>query len=245
MLHLLTFNITPFTTVMETRTEEEQQAYTESLMAAERMAAAMFEDIETMVKPGITEKALSDAIHELGRTKHNVRSDWHKRIVRGGPNTLCPFEENPPDRVIGEDDIFIVDLGPVFEKWEADFGRTYVLGNDPNKHRLRDALEPIWIEVKAAYDSRPDMTGQELYRIAVAAAEQRGFQFGAPIAGHLVGSFPHERIPRDKLSLYIAEGSDKSMVSVGKGGYRRHYILEIHLRDAAHGFQGFYEQLLC
>jgi hypothetical protein len=29
------------------------------------------------------------------------------------------------------------DFGPIFEDWEADFGRTFVIGNDPIKHKLK------------------------------------------------------------------------------------------------------------
>jgi Xaa-Pro aminopeptidase len=65
-----------------------------------------------------------------------IRRYWHKRIIRAGPNTLQPYRENPPDRVIGADDIVFADFGPIFEEWEADFGRTFVLGDDPVKHRL-------------------------------------------------------------------------------------------------------------
>jgi Xaa-Pro dipeptidase len=32
--------------------------------------------------------------------------------------------------VIGDDDIVFCDFGPVSEEWEADFGRTFVLGSD-------------------------------------------------------------------------------------------------------------------
>nr|RBQ96579.1 hypothetical protein FVER53263_12559 [Fusarium verticillioides] len=130
------------------------------------------------------------------------------------------------------------------KRWEADFGRTFVLGNDPNKIKLRDALEPIWIDVKAKYCENPDMTGEELYNIAKEAAEKEGFEFGAPIAGHIVGSFPHERIPKDKITLYIAERNSNSMNTVGKDGNKRHWILEIHLHNKQLGYGRFYEQLL-
>lgn len=222
----------------------ENAAYAAGLREAETKAISMFAEIEPMIKAGVSEKALSDAIHKLGEERHGVRTHWHKRIVRSGPNTLRPFEENPPDRVIEADDILVVDLGPVFEAWEADFGRTYVLGDDPAKVKLRDALEPIWKTVKARFDARPDMTGEELYDIAVGEANAAGFEFGAPIAGHVVGSFPHERIPHDRITLYIAKGSNKSMDTVGKNGHKRHWILEIHLRDPEANVQGFYEQLL-
>lgn len=216
-----------------------------SLVDAEKKALELFKEIERdLIRPGIREKELNDQIHNLGQERHGVRTHWHKRVIRSGPNTLSPFEDNPPDRVIEEDDILVVDLGPVFEEWEADFGRTYVLGGDPHKKKLRDALEPIWHQVKAKYQEKPEMSGQELYEIASQAAREEGFDFGAPIAGHIVGNFPHERIPKDKITLYITPGNNDSMATTGKDGNKRHWILEIHLHDKARGFGGFFEQLL-
>ncbi|TVY83820.1 hypothetical protein LSUE1_G001326 [Lachnellula suecica] len=222
--------------------EEERAAY---LLDAQTKAVALFEEIERdLIRPGISEKALSDQIHELGAKRHNIRTHWHKRVIRSGPNTLLPYAENTPDRIIQADDILFVDLGPVFEAWEADFGRTFVLGDDPIKKKLRDSLEPVWLAVKARYRSNPDMTGEELYDIACELAKEAGWEFGGDIAGHLVGSFPHERIPRDKIHLYITKGSHEPMSRLGKDGQKRHWILEIHLVDRAREIGAFYEQLL-
>jgi Xaa-Pro aminopeptidase len=215
------------------------------LLDAQTKAIQFFNEIEqSLIRSGISEKTLSDEIHQLGNTRFGIRTHWHKRVVRSGPNTLRPFEDNPPDRVIQQDDILVIDLGPVFESWEADFGRTYVLGNDPDKLKIRDALEPIWKSVRAQFLANPDMTGEQLYRIAVGTAEKNGWTFGAHLAGHLIGSFPHERIPRDKTSLYITEGNSVSISSLGKDEQKRHWILEIHLRDEQNQLAGFYEQLL-
>ncbi|KAI1505324.1 peptidase M24, structural domain-containing protein [Biscogniauxia marginata] len=223
----------------------EEQNRANYLLDAENKAVKLFEEIERdLIRPGISEKALSDEIHELGTKRHGIKTHWHKRVIRSGPNTLRPFEENPPDRVIQEDDILYVDLGPVFEAWEADFGRTFVLGNDPDKKRLRDSLEPVWNTVKSRYRENPDMTGEELYDIACEETHKAGWKFGAQIAGHIVGSFPHERIPRDKTALYITKGNNESMTVPDKDGNKRHWILEIHLRDPAHQLGAFYEQLL-
>ncbi|OTB02153.1 hypothetical protein M426DRAFT_322863 [Hypoxylon sp. CI-4A] len=227
---------------MATATEQERAAY---LLDAQNKAVQLFEEIEQkLVRPGISEKTLSDEIHKLGTERHGVKTHWHKRVVRSGPNTLLPFEENPPDRIIGEDDILYVDLGPVFEAWEADFARTFVLGNDPNKKRLRDSLAPVWSVVKSRYHENPEMTGEQLYEIACEEARNAGWEFGAKLAGHLVGLFPHERIPRDKTALYITKGNDESMGNPGKDGNKRHWILEIHLRDKDNNVGAFYEQLL-
>ncbi|KAI9925393.1 hypothetical protein ASPWEDRAFT_113914 [Aspergillus wentii DTO 134E9] len=229
----------------DTATAAEENDRAAYLLDAQNKAVQLFEEIERdLVRPGVSEKALSDEIHRLGAERHGVRTHWHKRVIRSGPNTLQPYAENPPDRIIQPDDILIVDLGPVFEAWEADFGRTFVLGDDPNKKRLLSALDPMWEKVKSHFRGNPDITGQELYDFACNAAQQDGWQFGSQIAGHLVGSFPHERIPQDKTALYITKGNGERMNLRGKDGYKRRWILEIHLHDPAHGFGGFCEQLL-
>lgn len=227
----------------ETTTEGAQRvAY---LLDAQNKAVSLFEEIErTLIRPGVSEKELGKEIFTLAAERFGVTNHWHKRVVRSGPNTLKPYAENPPDRVIEADDILFVDLGPVFEAWEADFGRTFVLGDDPVKKKLRDSLEPVWFAVKAKYEANPDMTGEELYDLACEEAKLAGWEFGGQIAGHLVGSFPHERIPNDKISLYITKGSKEQMSRLNASGQKRHWILEIHLVDRAKEIGAFYEQLL-
>ncbi|KAI0416322.1 peptidase M24, structural domain-containing protein [Xylaria grammica] len=228
----------------ETSSVEEQRRAA-SLLEAQTKALALFDEIaRDLIRPGVSEKELSKEIHELGARRHGIRTHWHKRVVRSGPNTLHPYQDNPPDRVIEADDILFVDLGPVFEAWEADFGRTYVLGDDPLKTKLRDTLEPVWKDVKAQFEQNPDMTGHELYALARRAAEREGWEFGGDIAGHLVGSFPHERIPNDRRTLYITEGNHERMKAPGKDGWQRHWILEIHLVNREKQIGGFFEQLL-
>ncbi|KAF2761451.1 Creatinase/aminopeptidase [Pseudovirgaria hyperparasitica] len=225
-----------------TTAEQERAA---ALRDAETKAIQMFEEISrTLIKPGQSEKAVSDKIHELGKERYGVRTHWHKRLIRSGPNTLLPFRDSPPDRIIEEDDILVIDLGPVFEAWEADFGRSYVLGNDPEKKKLANALDPMWHKIKAMYQQRPDMTGGELYEIAVSAAKEDGWEWNADIAGHIVGDFPHERIPNNKITHYITSGNTQSMASMDKKGHRLHWILEVHLRHPSGEFAGFFEQLL-
>jgi len=229
-------------TDMTNTEEQERAAY---LLDAQTKAVQLFEEIERdLIRPGVSEKTLSNEIHELGAKRHGIKTHWHKRVIRSGPNTLMPYAENPPDRIIQPDDILFVDLGPVFEAWEADFGRTFVLGDDPIKKQLRDSLEPVWNAVKLRFRDNPDMTGEELYDIACDLARQAGWEFGGQIAGHLVGSFPHERIPNDKITLYITKGNTERMSRLNGDGQRRHWILEIHLVDRIRQIGAFYEQLL-
>lgn len=238
-------NLNQMATKAEAAAATTDQERAANLQDAQDKAAGMFDEIEReLIRPGVLESQISKEILDLGEKRHGVRTHWHKRVVRSGPNTLQPYQENPPDRTIQEDDILFVDLGPVFEAWEADFGRTFVIGADPVKQKLRDSLEPTWKTIKSQFDKSPDMTGEQLYAIACEEAKEAGYEFGGRHSGHLVGSFPHERIPNDMISFYITEGNDSSMQSVDKNGHRRHWILEVHLVDRQLEIGGFMEQLL-
>src|SRR5262249_55560355 len=97
-----------------------------------------------------------------------------KRIARPGPNTLQPSRKNPPDRAIAADDIVFLDFGPIFERWEADFGRTYVLGDDPVKLRLRDALPVMFRAGRQFFRAHEDVTGEPRYGQMTRLAEAAG-----------------------------------------------------------------------
>lgn len=226
--------------------EAAEEVRVERLLDAERKAAQLFDEIErrAMIRPGIGEKALSDEIHDLAGEMFGVTRHWHRRIVRAGENTLQPFHERPPDRTIVDDDIVFLDLGPIFEDWEADFGRTYLLGDDPHKKAVRDALPRVWRAGRDYFAGHPDVTGAELFDVVVGAARAEGFEWASRIAGHLVGEFPHKKIAGPGIEWYIMPGSDKPMRRTDPRGRICHWILEIHLVDRARGFGGFYEQLL-
>jgi hypothetical protein len=158
------------------------------LLAAERKADALLAAIEArgLVRPGRSETDVDLDIYTLAEQAFGVKQHWHKRIVRAGPNTVRIFAENPPVREIAADDTVFLDLGPVFGEWEADVGRTYVMGDDPEKHRLCHDLPRVFDLLKRYFDEHPDVTGAELYRYAQHCAELSGWLFGGAIAGHIV-----------------------------------------------------------
>ena len=216
------------------------------LLDAQAKAEALFHEVEArgLIAPGESETDVSDRIRDLAHELYGVSRFWHKRIVRAGENTLLPYKHNPPDRPIAADDIVFLDFGPLFEEWEADFGRTFVLGSDPDKHAVRDALPRVWQAGRDYFENHPDVTGSELFDVSVEVARAEGFGWGSHIAGHLVGEFPHKKIAGTATEWYIMPGSTKPMRRTDPSGRRCHWILEIHLIDTARRFGGFYEQLL-
>ena len=216
------------------------------LLDAQAKAVALFAAVEAdgIIAPGVLETAASNEIRDLAAEMFGVSRHWHKRIVRAGVNTLEPYKENPPDRAIAADDIVFLDFGPIFEAWEADFGRTFVVGDDPVKLRLRDALPVVWEAGRRHFAADPDITGEQLYDFMVAEAERAGWEFGGTIAGHLVGEFPHEVIAGDKIESYIARGNTTPMRRLDAVGLACHWILEVHLVDRERQIGGFHEELL-
>ncbi|MFJ2900930.1 M24 family metallopeptidase [Streptomyces sp. NPDC087212] len=216
------------------------------LLDAQAKAERLFAEIETrgLVAPGEGERAVSDRVRDLANELFGTTRHWHRRIVRSGPHTLMPYKENPPDRLIGADDIVFADFGPIFEEYEADFGRTFVLGDDPVKRRLRDDLAVVFAAGKRHFAADPGITGAALHTEVARLAADAGWELGGWHAGHLVGEFPHEKIDGADVESYITPANDTPMRRTDRAGRVCHWILEVHLIDREHGFGGFHEELL-
>jgi Xaa-Pro aminopeptidase len=226
--------------------EPSEETRAAALLEAQQKAADLFSEIERqrLIRAGALETEINESIYALAEEMFGTKQYWHKRIVRAGRNTLAPYDENPPDLKVSDDDIVFLDLGPVFEAWKADFGRTFVIGNDPIKHKLCRDIAQGFIDGKKYFQQHPDITGAQLYHYAEQLAEQKGWEYGGPIAGHLLGEFPHERIAGDKVTLYVHPDNHNRMRDRDADGRLRHWILEIHFVDRSRQIGGFYEELL-
>src|ERR1700678_2167088 len=226
--------------------EQSEETLVAGLLNAQSKAYALFAEIQAqrLIRPGAKESEINEGVYALAESMFGISRYWHKRIVRAGRNTLAPYDENPPDLMVGDDDIVFLDFGPVFEEWEADFGRTFVLGSDPVKQKMKHDVGEAFAEGKQYFNETPSITSSEFFHYARSMAEKRGWEFGGRIAGHLIGHFPHEKIAEDKVTLYVHPDSHLAMRSVDENGEQRHWILEIHFVDREREIGGFYEELL-
>ena len=218
----------------------------EALTAAQRKAENLFAEVIAceLIRPDLLESELSAQIHEVANRRFGVRRHWHKRVVRCGENTLLTYHDNPPDRRIGTDDVVYLDFGPLFGEWEADFGRTYVLGADPRKHQLVRDIAAAFRKGKQRYLADPDLTAGSLYDFVCELAVNAGWEFGNRTAGHLIGHFPHEKNIGPEGRFSIRHGNPIKLRERDATGAPRHWILEIHFVDRANRFGGFFEELL-
>ena len=216
------------------------------LIEAEAKALQLFNAIEDrkIIIAGKTEEQINTEIYNLAFELFGIEIYWHKRIVRAGTNTLKPYDANPPDLILQKDDIVFLDFGPVFEDWEADFGRTYVIGNDPQRHKLKADVELAWHEAKKWFNKQTKLTGAEFHQYIIELAEKYGYAYGGQLAGHLIGHFPHERLEPKNYGLYVHPENPNDMFLPDENGNKRHWILEIHFVNNEKQIGGFFEQLL-
>jgi Metallopeptidase family M24 len=216
------------------------------LLWAENIALQLFKAVEDrhLITAGKSEKQLNTEVFELAFEMFGIERHWHKRIVRSGANTLLPYNENPPDLVLQEDDILFFDFGPIIEDWEADLGRTHVTGKDSSKHKLKSDVEKAWYETKEWFHKQTKLPASELYQYAVEKAKEYDWTFGGEIAGHLIGEFPHERLEPKNYGLYVHPENHTDMFLPDSAGNKREWILEIHFVDMEKQIGGFFEQLL-
>ena len=219
----------------------------EQLILAEQKAKELFDTVEArgLIVAGKSEAALCSEIVKIAKEDFGTEIHWGKKIVRTGINTLQPYSADPPDLIIQEDDILFFDFHPVFDGWEADLGRTYVLGNDPLKLKIKKDVEAAWHEANAWYFKQEKLTGAAYFNYITELSKRYGYEFGNAIAGHIVGHYPHEQPdnPND-LCLDVHPDNHTDILQLDKNGDKRNWMLELHFVDRKNNIGAFFEQLL-
>ena len=219
----------------------------EKLFRAQDISVQFFNAIEenNLIMPGKSEEQLNAEVCDLALNKFGIEKHWHKKIVRAGKNTLAIYPDNPPNRTIERDDILFIDFGPIVDDYEADIGRTYVLGNNPRKLKLKNDVEAAWYDIQEWYQQQTTLKASELFHYAARKAEESGWEFGGEIAGHIVGKYPHEQ-PADpkSLELDIHPDNHNDIFLPDAHGNKRHWILELQFVDKKNKIGAYFEQLL-
>ncbi|MEY2830103.1 MAG: hypothetical protein RIQ33_1961 [Bacteroidota bacterium] len=218
-----------------------------NLILAEKKAKQLFTEAENRnyFSANQLESELNTKLYQLADELFNIKKFWHKRIVRCGVNTLLPYQANPIDLIINENDILFIDFGPVFEEWEADFGRTYVIGNDAQKLKLKNDVEQAWHIGKHFFDENyATLTCSQFYNFTKELALKMGWQYGNHHCGHLIGNFPHELILGDEINNYFHADNHQLIATLDIFNQKRYWIYEIHFIDTKSQIGGFFEQLI-
>ena len=205
--------------------------FTEKMLATRVKAQQAVSRIASRVQVGMLEedanKMVVATLQEMGATKA-----FHKPYIRFGSNTTKTFgADSEPGIRLGKDDIFFIDVGPVWEGYEGDAGDTFVTGSNPELKRcaldakkIFDAVANKWKTEKA--------TGVELYQFAVKMAKDLGWELNLDLGGHRLGEAPSGEQYEGPLSE----------ISFHPSPYL--WMVEIHIRHPEKQFGAFYEDLL-
>jgi len=201
------------------------------LMEARARTRQAIADIAAGIAPGMAEEAAMELAFKV-LTDAGLRRGWHGVHVRFGANTLKNFgEPSEPGTVLRDDDIFFIDIGPVWEKWEGDGGDTFVVGADPVMHAAARDVKVLFDKVEARWRGE-GLTGMALYEYAAAEAVAMGWVLNLDMAGHRLADFPHSAIHKGAL----AEAPYSPSAGL--------WVLEIQIRHPILPISAFYEDLL-
>ncbi len=192
---------------------------------------AALREIADLITPGMPE----DSGRTLAATvlrDAGLRKGWHKILVRFGQNTIKNFEDSStPGVVLGDDDIFFLDIGPIYEGCEGDAGDTFAVGDDPEMAKAAGDVKSIWTATRQRWLS-DGLTGMALYQFAEETAQDLGWQLNLELTGHRLSEFPHDAHYDGTLDTVDFRPSDLR------------WMLEIQIRHPKRDFGAFFEDLL-
>jgi len=198
------------------------QAREQSIEAVRRIAEG--------IRPGMDEPE-AVALAEQVFSALGYQRLWHPTHIRFGRNTLKLYKEaSEPGVVLGERDLFFIDIGPVFDGHEGDYGDTFVIGDDPEMHAMAAAARTLFDRVAERW--RQGDSGQALYVYAETEAAAMGYALNLGSPGHRLGDFPHAVHKGGKLA--------DAAFSPSPGLW----VLEIQIRYPNRDIGAFYEDVL-
>src|SRR5580658_8246386 len=187
--------------------------------------------IADQVRPGMSEDEAKAIARDILKGME-MRRGWHHIIVRCGTNTTKDFmERSEPGVVLGDDDIFFVDIGPVYGDFEGDAGDTFVFGDNPLHLKAKVDAREIWEIVRAKWFAE-NLSGRELYDFAIDTTESMGWTLNMDLSGHRLSDYPHSA----HYDGPLAEVDFKPNANLR--------VLEIAIAHPDATFGAFYEDLL-
>lgn len=202
----------------------------EIYLASQEKTRKLVKQFSKFLVPGMTEVE-AKALLEKTMDESGLEKRWHPTKMRIGKNTVKSFRDESEPIVLSESDLFFVDIGPVYSNHEADYGETFVIGENPEFTHLRDSTRKVFDLTKKEFLDKK-LSGKDLYTFAENEASKLGLRLNSAMYGHRLGDFPHAVYSRDKLGLIEFSPTPNL------------WILEIHLINDSIGRGAFFEDLL-
>ncbi|WP_129932266.1 MULTISPECIES: NAD(P)H dependent flavin oxidoreductase family protein [unclassified Pseudomonas] len=202
----------------------------DGMLAAREQSVRAVAAIASQLQVGMTTaQALEMAAHTLQAM--GASHTWHPTYIRFGDDTVrTPRQGIDLQRALRATDIVVVDVGPVWDGYEGDYGDTFVFGQHALHHACVKALHEVFDETRQAWGR--GLTGRELYDFAERSAQAKGWQLERNLAGHRIADFPHVLYGQDKLAEVEIVPSEVV------------WVLEIQLCHPTEPVGAFFEDIL-
>jgi len=202
----------------------------DGMLAAREKSIRALAAIVSQLKVGMTTgEALEMAAQQLQAM--GASHTWHPTYIRFGADTVRPPREGiDRQRRLRATDIAVVDLGPVWDGYEGDYGDTFVFGDAPLHLACTTALHEVFDETRQAW--LRGLTGRELYDFAEQSAVAKGWRLARNLAGHRLADFPHALFESKQLADLEIAPSEMA------------WVLEIQLCHPTEPVGGFFEDML-
>ena len=161
---------------------------------AGRMVSAVIQELEGMIKPGITTKELDE---KAEKTMYALGGEPAFKGYRGYPASICTSINEevvhgiPGRRALREGDIIGVDVGVKFNGYYGDSAVTFPVGkiNEESEKLLQVTQEALFQGIRAAdVGNRIGDIAYEIQR----TAESHGYSVVRDFVGHGIGSEIHQ-----------------------------------------------------
>ena len=188
--------------------------------------------IKNMIHPGMTEKEAMKKANEYF-ADHGVRKFWHKTHIRFGESTVLsfndPYSENS---YLKENDIFYIDVGPIWDGIEGDCGKTFVIGERNDFTKITSDIKNLFDDTNQ-YWTKTRATGKQLCEYTKIQVEKMGYLLQPSyVKGHRLSEFSHSKYTNLKLfELDFNPSAER-------------WILELQICHPSMKFGAFYEDLL-
>lgn len=186
----LPVNLAPCNGVIEGLRMIKDPREIECISRAARITDDVIAHIETVIRPGMSEKEAAWEIEKYMR-EHGSQPCPFELIVASGPNSALPHAR-PSDYLIREGEPVVMDIGAKYRFYGSDLTRTICVGRSDEtfKKVYNTVLEA---QLTAIADIKPGMTGHEADAVArrIIAGAGYGEAFGHSL-GHGIGLVTHE-----------------------------------------------------
>ncbi|MGE7385262.1 M24 family metallopeptidase [Streptomyces sp. NPDC004126] len=215
------------------------------LLEGQRLGQRLFAHVISAkaIAPGRTEGEVNDRIAVIAQEVFGARAGLvERRFVRSGPNTVVAGQW--PDRVIGAQDVVMLDFESLLAPYETGFARTVAVGDGPARRRLIHDLAVVATAARDAFRADPAITGRALHAEVRATAARADRTLGAWHVGRLTGTAPATHAETTRPEAFISPENTRPLRRALQEGWRAHWILEIRLVDEYMGHAAVHAELL-